>query len=241
MFSILKGRFGVPGVISVIALVFAMLGGAYAASGGGELLAGTSKAHHKKKSKAKRGPRGRRGPRGATGPQGPPGLKGDKGDKGNEGKEGPPGPLLETLPSNRSLTGVWGTSPGKEGGRALAPISFPIEVEPAPTGLIETHFVGFTLGLELLGSGEVPTYGPYPSPGGLTEAEEDEEAFKEACPGNAAEPAAEPGFLCIYLSEGNANQIHVETVEPANPFGVTVPFGASSEQEERGSWAVTAP
>ena len=32
MFSTLRTRFGIPGVISVIALVFAMLGGAYAAN-----------------------------------------------------------------------------------------------------------------------------------------------------------------------------------------------------------------
>ena len=32
MFSTLRTRFGIPGVISVIALVFAMFGGAYAAS-----------------------------------------------------------------------------------------------------------------------------------------------------------------------------------------------------------------
>ncbi len=42
MFSTLRTRFGIPGVISVIALVFAMFGGAYAASnssGGGKATA----------------------------------------------------------------------------------------------------------------------------------------------------------------------------------------------------------
>ena len=42
MFSTLRNRFGIPGVISVIALVFAMFGGAYAASnssGGGKATA----------------------------------------------------------------------------------------------------------------------------------------------------------------------------------------------------------
>jgi hypothetical protein len=51
MFSTLRNRFGIPGVISVIALVFAMLGGAYAAnnsSGGGKATAS---------AKVKKGPR----------------------------------------------------------------------------------------------------------------------------------------------------------------------------------------
>ena len=42
MLSMLQNRFGVPGVIAVIALVFAMVGGALAAGGP---LAGSSKAH----------------------------------------------------------------------------------------------------------------------------------------------------------------------------------------------------
>src|SRR5258706_13999527 len=80
MFSPLSNRFGIPGVISVIALVFAMLGGAYAASnnsGGGKASAS---------AKAKKGPRG---PKGATGPAGPAGPSGPARSKGDPGaKEG---------------------------------------------------------------------------------------------------------------------------------------------------------
>ena len=46
MFSPLRNRFGIPGAISVIALVFAMFGGAYAASdnsGGGKATASAKK------------------------------------------------------------------------------------------------------------------------------------------------------------------------------------------------------
>jgi hypothetical protein len=80
MFSTLRTRFGLPGVISVIALVFAMFGGAYAASShsGGQATA----------SKAKRGPRG---PKGATGPAGPQGPAGPAGPKGDTGSPGSPG------------------------------------------------------------------------------------------------------------------------------------------------------
>jgi hypothetical protein len=80
MLSPLRNRFGIPGVISVVALVFAMLGGAYAASnGGGEATVS---------AKAKRGPRG---PRGATGPAGPAGPTGAAGARGETGAAGAPG------------------------------------------------------------------------------------------------------------------------------------------------------
>ncbi len=84
MFS-LRSRFGIPGVISVIALVFAMFGGAYAASnssGGGKATAS---------AKAKKGPRGPKGPTGPAGPQGVPGPIGPKGDKGDPGEQGSTG------------------------------------------------------------------------------------------------------------------------------------------------------
>jgi hypothetical protein len=77
----LRNRFGIPGVISVIALVFAMLGGAYAASqnSGGKATAS---------AKAKRGPKG---PKGATGPAGPAGPQGAAGANGKDGSNGSAG------------------------------------------------------------------------------------------------------------------------------------------------------
>lgn len=91
MLSPLRSRFGIPGAIAVIALVFAMLGGAYAATdaGGGKASA-TAK-------KLIRGPRGPKGGAGPAGPQGPAGAKGDtgpqgeKGEKGEKGEQGDPG------------------------------------------------------------------------------------------------------------------------------------------------------
>ncbi len=91
----LRNRFGIPGVISVIALVFAMLGGAYAASnnGGGKATAS---------AKAKRGPRG---PKGATGPAGPAGAQGPAGANGKDGSNGTNGSNGE-----RGATGAAGQS-----------------------------------------------------------------------------------------------------------------------------------
>ncbi len=79
MFSPMRNRFGIPGAISVIALVFAMMGGAYAATNNGGGKAAASK------SKAKKGPRG---PKGATGPAGPAGPQGPAGPAGASGKDG---------------------------------------------------------------------------------------------------------------------------------------------------------
>lgn len=85
MLSAFRNRFGVPGIISVIALVFAMFGGAYAASDNGGSGKATASA------KAKKGPRGPRGPVGPAGPQGPAGPKGDTGAAGSNGTNGKDG------------------------------------------------------------------------------------------------------------------------------------------------------
>ncbi len=98
MFSTLRTRFGIPGVISVMALVFAMFGGAYAASnssGGGKATAS---------AKAKQGPRGKTGKAGPAGPAGPAGAQGPKGDTGPEGPEGEKGKT-----GNNGTIGVSGT------------------------------------------------------------------------------------------------------------------------------------
>jgi hypothetical protein len=87
MFSAFRNRFGIPGVISVIALVFAMFGGAYAASD--DNSAGKASASKASASAtAKKGPRGPKGAKGATGPAGPQGPAGPKGDAGAPGSNG---------------------------------------------------------------------------------------------------------------------------------------------------------
>lgn len=87
MFSSFRNRFGIPGVISVIALVFAMFGGAYAASnsGGGDATASAKKNLAKKGA---RGPKGAKGAPGATGPAGPAGPAGPQGPGGAKGADG---------------------------------------------------------------------------------------------------------------------------------------------------------
>ena len=100
MFLRFKNRFGIPGVISVIALVFAMFGGAYAASNNGGKATASAKG--------KRGPKGPKGAKGATGATGPAGANGSNGQNGQNGATGGVGPKGATGPAGP--TGVTGST-----------------------------------------------------------------------------------------------------------------------------------
>jgi hypothetical protein len=107
-------RLGTAGfIISIVALVAALGGGAYAASGG--LSSKQKKEVQKiaqteaKKFAGKQGAAGATGPQGAAGPKGDPGAaglnggpgekgaSGEKGDPGNQGLRGPAGPSPEVV------------------------------------------------------------------------------------------------------------------------------------------------
>jgi hypothetical protein len=121
MLSPLCNRFGIPGVISVIALVFAMLGGAYAASNSGDGKA-TASAKAKKGPRGPRGKTGPAGPAGPAGPQGPAGANGAKGDAGSPGAQGDPG-----APGANGAPGA----PGEDG---KGVITFAFEGNDEPDG-----------------------------------------------------------------------------------------------------------
>lgn len=74
-------------IIAIVALTFAMTGGAYAITGGSNGGGARANAHIAKKGKSK----GSRGPRGPAGPRGPEGKQGPAGSPGAEGKQGPQG------------------------------------------------------------------------------------------------------------------------------------------------------
>jgi hypothetical protein len=98
----IREPFGKAGtVIGIVALVFAMVGGAFAA---GTLTAKQKKEVEKiaKKYAGKSGAAGELGPVGQRGPVGPPGL-GTKGDQGIQGIQGIPGP--STGAASGDLTG----------------------------------------------------------------------------------------------------------------------------------------
>jgi Collagen triple helix repeat (20 copies) len=203
------------------------------------------------------GPQGEAGAAGSQGAKGDTGAAGSQGPKGDTGDTGPQGPAGEagmcseanpdcTLASGATLTGVWGV--GGEADPALVPITFQVDVSPAPTAIYNFQFIGFNLGKELRDE-EVVYYGPYPDIAGFPEAEADEEAYEEVCNGSAAEPKAEPGYLCIYpgKTSGIVNSAAAEagvsapTVEAADESGVVLPLIlGSSTSYQSGRWAVTA-
>ncbi|HUC06736.1 MAG TPA: collagen-like protein [Solirubrobacterales bacterium] len=228
MFSTLRNRFGIPGVISVIALVFAMFGGAYAASNSSDGGKATASAKVKKGS---RGPKGATGPTGLTGLAGPTGAKGDKGEPGADGVSGGPGStgpagksviaktfegteesddepceerggssfevqgsgaktyacngiqgeggggggggLPETLPPNKTETGVWDAS------------------IPPHTGEQSTSFSTVSFNIPLVAT---PTWEYIPPP---PETNPD----PVHCPGDVESPQAASGWICFYAAE----------------------------------------
>lgn len=127
---------------------------------------------------------------------------------------------------------------------STAAISFPLEVAPAPTVLIEDEAIpGVVLGIEIENGAE--KY--YVLNEQFTNVEEAEKAWKEACPGSFTEPKAASGFLCLYPNgkgrEETLNKLAnaASQMEAAHPFGVLLPFPLTqTERRFAGSWAVTS-
>lgn len=211
MLRIIRRNLNVPTAVAVVALVFAMTGGAFAAK---------NYATGSKQSKSKRGPRG---PKGKPGPQGPQGLKGDtgpKGDKGPKGDTGAQGPKGDTgdpwtaggfLPSGKSLGGTWVAGVGPEilpgKGAAAASISFGIPLTAPPTIVI---------------------------------VKKEQEGVEHAaeCPGSLAIPLAAKGNLCLYTAQESG--LELKSAIPA-PVGALLSYLGTPGTGDAGTWAVTAP
>ncbi len=125
MFSAIRKHLSYANLAATLALVFALTGGAFAATGGGSnpshatLTASAAKA----KAKTKAVPRGPAGPKGATGPAGATGATGATGPGGAAGPAGPTGPAGDTGPAGGAgPTGATGPAgPKGSTGAAGAP------------------------------------------------------------------------------------------------------------------------
>jgi hypothetical protein len=250
MFARVHNRLGTAGlVVAIVALVAALSGAAFAAS---SKLSPQEKKEVKKIAKklVQPGPAGAPGANGAPGAKGAPGEKGAKGDPEAPGQPGEAGMCSEANPScslasGGELTGEWAAS-GGEGDLSLAAISFPLRVSPAPIALVPQKVDPLTFGFQLE-DGSASIFGPHPGGGDtLAEAEENEDAYLEACPGSFDQPEAAPGFLCIYegTREGTISNVPANLGpkdEAANEFGIVIPFQMGADNSAvRGSWAVTA-
>jgi hypothetical protein len=249
MFSTLRTRFGIPGVISVIALVFAMLGGAYAAQSntGGKA---TASAKAKKGPKGPKGAKGDTGPAGPQGPAGPAGPAGPKGDAGNAGSPGAAGTSAEAA----SFAGAKGGC--TEGGvevKSAKPATFVCNgkkgadgqtgfTETLPPGKTETGTWVSNLGTtdassEFYFAYEVPISFPIPlkeggEAFGFTQDQTTTENFgSSGCAGTVEHPTAPPGKLCIYT--------RTESLERAEVLAKPIVLAPSTLYNEEGVFGPT--
>ncbi|HWX45016.1 MAG TPA: hypothetical protein VNY52_06810 [Solirubrobacteraceae bacterium] len=236
MFSRIRKRLTYANVALTLALVFAMSGGALAAS---RYVITSTKQISPKVLKSLQGRAGAAGANGAQGVAGPPGPQGPAGAKGEAGAPGAPGKdgtngtngtngttgFTETLPSGKTLKGVWTLvdPAGKESGAVLSSVSFGIPLHEAPVAVY-------------IKAGEEPPAG-------------------SGCTGNAQEPAAEKGFLCVFAAqEINDNAVKICALSsPALPecvlsgstadkfgFGLLARIKEDGSLIVNGTWAVTA-
>jgi hypothetical protein len=246
----IRNRLGIPGIISIIALVFAMTGGAYAAKK--YVITSTSQI----KPNVLKSLQGKDGAPGPTGAAGLPGAAGSKGDNGTAGSSGANG---KSVVVGEELKG---SAKCKEGG-------INVEVEGSgtqkfvcngvtgftatlPSGKTETGGFAVTgteaesLGVYAPISFAIPLAAPI-----LHENTHYVGAPNANCTGTVVEPTAAKGHLCIYESSSRLGPPTVAGLDggsDANKTGAIIAFGPPEEGGEAvptgvayGSWAVTAP
>jgi hypothetical protein len=256
--------------IAFLALIFAITGVSFAATGGGSssggqhatLTATASKAKPKAKA-GPRGPAGKNGAPGATGPAGPAGPAG-------VGTAGPAGPTGATGPAGAGTQGPAGANGtnGENGAKGLPGVCSVAAACILPAGVTETGTwavagppdgpsllggapsaaVSFAIQLAtapkvhvINGEGKEEVEGGAPVPN------------TGACKnGSVAKPEAEEGNLCIFVTPGgvgNENVGQLAIVSPEGSFGESgktgtvvfvKPENAGVNVSATGTWAVTA-
>lgn len=230
--------------IAFLALVFAITGGAFAATGGGNRSHATLTAQTAK-SKGSRGPRG---PRGATGPAGKNGTNGAPGAQGAAGAKGETGATGATGP--QGLTGKEGEpgEPGEPGeaGRAGEEGSPWTDGGTLPENATETGTWSIKFApateesyAETLFSFPIPLAAPA-TPGKAAQEEYvtladqtghkvpavctvkvTKEGKEEEVIGSAEHPVAQPGYFCIYAGVVHAPAGREPVVIGSAPPGAT--------------------
>jgi hypothetical protein len=243
MFSTLSRKFGIPGVISVIALVFALAGGAIAANGNGGATASKTKV---KKVKGPRGPQGPAGPQGVVGPQGIAGANGKDGANGVNGKSVA---VTEIEEGEAGCEELGGAAVEQEGSGA--------EVEVCngspwtaggvlPSGQTETGTWGAWKSNNASISFPVPLSAALPETGIVKIAKEatppEECDNGEGAAPTVSNPEADPGFLCIFTGEGAQPNTTFSggAVQGAGTTGAVF-LWFSEQAGSFGTFAVTAP
>jgi hypothetical protein len=242
-------------VISIVALVAALSGGAYAASGG---LSGKQKKEVEKIAKKYAG---KPGAAGAAGAAGPAGAKGDTGAAGTSGLNGAAG---AGVTSKAVAAGAASKCEGRGGSEfsASGQTTFACNGKEGKSGFSPELPSGETSVGVWSANGASTAQGstyaaisfPYPVEAGgypvhfVTHEEIEMETGPAACTGSTEEPTAEAGNLCVYENNGFGLSFFTEwnpengslsagagTMGTILQFSVTEPFGFA-----RGVWALTA-
>ncbi len=248
MYSRIREQFSTSALIlSIIALVLAATGGAYAAK-----QAGLNAKQKKEVTKIAQTFQGS-GPAGATGTQGPAGPKGDPGAAGSPGTPGTPGKSVAVDPIDLgesecggrggALVGVAGEpgtnkevcngqdgQPGPEGSPWTDNGALPPEAtEGGAWAFNATEATGFVL---------VPISFSIPLKESIFEGEgrvhfQTDPNFSTKCKGSVAEPNPEPGQLCVYGTVSEASFAFIEDTagggEGAGTTGALVRFNITGE------------
>lgn len=251
MFLAMLRRLTAANVAVILALVFAMSGGAWAAKK--YIITSTSQIKPSVIASLKKGeltgkagpegPPGVAGPAGARGDQGPRGLMGATGEKGEPGAQGATGAAgVKGATGPIGGTGQQGpTGPRGATGDPWTPAN------ALPSGASETGswFARPGEGEEAVHTLSFPV---------ALSAELDEThvhfAPDPACSGTAKKPTAAAGNLCVYVGENFENHVELSTIIKPYEFfvggagtagAVLVLKGTALPALAWGTWAVTAP
>jgi hypothetical protein len=264
-----RKHFNATSVVAVVALVFAMTGGAYAAK---HYLITSTKQISPKVLKALRGKTGKIGPAGAIGPQGPQGPAGANGKDGASGVAGKDGTngvgvtSAEVAKSSSTCSKQGGTEftsasgkttacNGKEGSPWTDKGTLPegssergqwIITAPQSSGSFYQYITTISFPIPLaaaLPTEHAHSIGVEEGAGEPSEAA----AIKSGeCTGNWQAPGAASGNLCVFVDPGStiSTLSQIENLESgeegAGPSGALLGAGVGSTFAfVKGSWVVT--
>jgi hypothetical protein len=259
MLTKLREPFGKAGlIVAIVALIAALGGGAYAASGG---LTGKQKKEVTKiaQTEAKK----LAGKPGANGTNGTPGAKGDTGaggSNGTNGTNGAPGKSVEAFeipPGQPACGGLGGAEYEVEGSGEAAEIcngeaGSPWAVGGLPKGATETGVWTVTGSEATTFNGELyaPISFSVPLRAPITDSTKvhfvGENGDGVNCKGSVANPTAPEGSLCVYKNEVAEmtyfaiKELEGLAFEQASKAGAYLVFNeVENHAFGRGSWAVT--
>ena len=259
MISRIRQKLGPAGfIVAIVALVAALAGGAYAASGA---LTGKQKKEVEKIAKKFAGVPGKDGAPGATGPAGAAGKDGANGKAGADGKAGLDGKSVE-LGTAAPADCKFGGTTVQVAGEPPATKKFVCNGETGysetlPSEATETGTWWF------VGNGEEVAAAPISFPIPLSAADaaaitvnvwrESKPTKPAACTGTPDAPEAEAGALCLYVPTAAESVGFAITAEKVLKPSLAEPgvgtSGAllrtdgfiSAEKYMGGSFAITAP